>query len=206
MNIKQQPYKHLKLDKFVYGPKQKIIKTTTQMISQEDEKIINDNSNKKNVYYFSDINNNLNENPSIKKEIKDIKEDLDQNTNIIKDKIRIVHYKTEESIPHIFFEKPFYFVNKRDTTFDKILSLNSNVINSQEYKNDELYNLFLEQNFGSVNRITDIELYKSLYSTYNKNVRLTDRDIQYRTFMNCLFQYPNSIHYEDKAYLINYIF
>ena len=128
------------------------------------------------------------------------------NEDTIKDKIRIVHYKTEESIPHIFFEKPFYFINKRDTTFDKILSLNSAAINSQEYKNDELYNLFLAQNFGSVNRITDIELYKALYSVYNKNIRLTDRDIQYRTFMNCLFQYPNSIHYEDKAYLINSTF
>lgn len=128
------------------------------------------------------------------------------NVEELKNKIRIVHYKTEETIPHIFFEKPFYFTNHRDTTFDKILSLNEKVINTPEYKNDELFNLFLDQNFGSINRINDIDLYKSLYSTYNKNVRLTDRDVQYRAFMNCLFQYPNSIHYEDKAYLINSTF
>ena len=37
MEITQQPYKHLKLDKFVYGSKQKIIKTTTQIVTEENE-------------------------------------------------------------------------------------------------------------------------------------------------------------------------
>lgn len=59
MEITQQPYKHLKLDKFVYGSKQKIIKTTTQIVTKENEKLTVYNSNKKNVYYFSDIDKNL---------------------------------------------------------------------------------------------------------------------------------------------------
>lgn len=59
MDITQQPYKHLKLDKFVYGSKQKIIKTTTQIINKDDNQIINYEGNKKNVYYFSNIDNHL---------------------------------------------------------------------------------------------------------------------------------------------------
>ena len=59
MDITQQPYKHLKLDKFVYGSKQKIIKTTTQVLNRDEDELINYQGNKKNVYYFSDIDNYL---------------------------------------------------------------------------------------------------------------------------------------------------
>ena len=59
MDITQQPYKHLKLDKFVYGSKQKIIKTTTQVLNRDEDELINYQGNKKNVYYFSDIDDKL---------------------------------------------------------------------------------------------------------------------------------------------------
>ena len=82
------------------------------------------------------------------------------NVEELKNKIRIVHYKTEETIPHIFFEKPFYFTNHRDTTFDKILSLNEKVINTPEYKNDELFKFMEKFNNNKLNgTIIEIDKY-----------------------------------------------
>lgn len=125
----------------------------------------------------------------------------------IESKIRIVHYKTEENIPHIFLDKPFYFNNIRDTEFDRILNLDESLINNYYYTSDKFYHLFLEQNNNSVNNVDDVELYKSaLYSIYKMDPRVTDRDLGYNSFINSLLMYPNSVLYADKETMINSTF
>lgn len=116
-------------------------------------------------------------------------------------KVRIVHYKTENNIPHIFIDRPFYFNNNRETEYDKVVQLNENLLNDFYYQSDAVYD-FLKNNSD----ISSEEMYKNLYKLYGKQVRITDRDLQYRSFINSLIQFPNSIKLSDKEALINSTF
>lgn len=114
--------------------------------------------------------------------------------------VRIVHYHTENNIPSIFFQRPFYFgQGKQDTLMDMIYYYNNDIIHDAFYKQNPIYKISTSSSYGVSSTVTDFDLIQN-NDKYINNLpqRNVDRDYQYRTFMNSFLDYPTSLFDIDK--------
>ena len=116
------------------------------------------------------------------------------------DKIRIVHYRTEDNIPEIFFDNPFYINSAdRDTSMDMLYNFNEKIIHDSLFTKELFHALYEEQNSNIENNITQTDLYQNLIEKFRFfKIRVTDIDLIYKTYFNSLFKYPDSILKEDR--------
>ena len=116
------------------------------------------------------------------------------------DRIRIVHYRTENNIPPIFFEHPFNInTSDRDTSTDMLYSFNIKTIQDNLFNKELFHALYEEQNSSISKDITSTDLYKNTIEKFKfQKIRSTDVDLVYKTYFNSLFKYPTSILKEDR--------
>lgn len=126
----------------------------------------------------------------------------------LRTKIRIVHYHTQNNIPSIFFGKPFYFDQvQKDTEMDMIYTFNENLIIDSIYKNEALYNLFIEQNCNIENKFAKKDILENYYDYYNnQDVSTVDKLAHYSIYENSYYNYSYALNIEDRNILYNTAF
>ncbi len=119
------------------------------------------------------------------------------------DKIRIVHYRTEDNIPEIFFDSPFYINSSdRNTDMDMLYNFNEKIIHDTLFTKELFHALYESQNSKIENSINQTDLYQNLIEKFKfLKIRVTDIDLVYKTYFNSLFKYPDSILKEDRETL-----